>query len=88
MVIAFLKCEKLVPLDSMGRLLDDFDVVALPVEDTLVREGTFVEAKVSHLIRVNEHLASRTLGLALLLCDLKRSETLHDVHRLVVVIAL
>jgi len=87
-VIAFLKCEKLVPLDSVGRLLDHFDVVALPVEDALVREGTFVEAKVSHLIGVNEHLASRALGLALLLCDLKRSETLHYVYSLVEVIAL
>ena len=88
MLISFLECEILLAFDPFALFLDHFDVALLPVENSLVREGAFVETEVSHVIGVNEDLASRAFGLALLPCDLKRSEALHDKHSLVVVLAL
>ena len=88
MLISFLECEILLAFDPFALFLDHFDVALLPVENSLVREGAFVETEVSHVIGVNEDLASRAFGLALLPCDLKRSEALHDIYSLVVVLAL
>ena len=88
MLISFLECEILLAFDPFALFLDHFDVALLPVENSLVREGALVETEVSHVIGVNEHLASRAFGLALLPCDLKRSEALHDGYFLVVVLTL
>ena len=88
MLISFLECEILLAFDPFALFLDHFDVALLPVENSLVREGAFVETEVSHVIGVNEDLASRAFGLALLPCDLKRSEALHDIYMLVVVLTL
>jgi len=87
-LISFLECEILLAFDPFALFLDHFDVALLPVENSLVREGAFVETEVSHVIGVDEDLASRAFGLALLPCDLKRSEALHDIYILVVVLTL